>query len=480
MMIGRLQEIEILNEFYNSNDSEFLAIYGRRRIGKTYLITELFKDRTPFFEITGMRDTPTTDQLQNYFSQFKKMFPEVLAATAPKKWTEALSWLIDVIEKKYSDQKVVLFFDELPWLASRRSGFLNALDHFWNTWASRRKNIKLIVCGSAASWMIKNIVHAKGGLHNRITRRIRLLPFTLAETEEFLKCRDIVLEQKQILDLFMVMGGVPHYLKQVEKGKSAAQNIDQICFSKNGFLANEFDQLFSSLFDHAPAHESVMRALGTARYGLTRSELIKKTKRESGGGVNTVFKNLEEAGFIARYESFGKTQKNSVYRINDEYSSFYLKWIAKTSQTTTADYWQQMAQTPSWFSWAGLSFEGICFKHIRQIKRALGIEGVITREAAWRHVPQNAQDKGAQIDLLIDRNDQCISVCEIKFSNDVYPINKDLVKNFENKLLVFRKVTQTKKSLLPVFITTFGVEKNELSKQFVQNEVVLKDLFQHS
>ncbi len=478
---GRSDEKRILARLRSSRDAEFLAIYGRRRVGKTFLIHETFKDEEIYFELTGVRGATMRAQLGNFARVFDRCFPEGEPTPLPDSWGEAFEQLRRAIEASDPAGKVVVFLDELPWLASRRSRFLPALEYFWNSWACHRGHILLIVCGSAASWMLAKVLHDRGGLHNRITRRMRLLPFTLAETEAYLRGRRVRLDRKQVLELYMVMGGVPHYLRQVEPGRSAAQNIDAICFTKDGLLAEEFDEIYSSLFDRPQPYVDVVRLLARRRSGWTRNELLKQAGLRSGGGATMILETLEQAGFIASYTPFGRRAKDAVYRLVDEYSLFYLTWIATAPRSVLrssgSGYWLQLRQQRGWQAWSGYSFESICLKHIRELKEGLGIRAVGTTESSWRSIPATSGDRGAQIDLVIDRQDQCINLCEMKYSDHKFVISKAYATQLRNKRDTFRDRTRTRKTLFLTMVTTHGTRKNAYHDELIDDQLTMEHLF---
>jgi uncharacterized protein len=480
-IIGRLDEKRVLERILKSNEPELLALYGRRRVGKTHLIRNYFEGHDTYFELTGQRDATLEEQLGNFADVFGRRFVGRHRIEPPATWSEALRFLAREIDERPTKGKVILFFDELPWLASRRSGFLSALDYLWNAWASKRRDVVVVVCGSAASWMIDNIVHNTGGLHNRITELMRLVPFTLAESTQYLQSRRIHLDHKQVLELYMVTGGVPHYLRQVRRGRSAAQNIDRMCFSKDGALADEFHRLYASLFTNSKVHEKVVRVLAGKRRGLTRSELLKAAALESGGGVTKILRALSESGFISSYVPFGKKSKDAVYRLADEYSMFYLTWIRNAPRSVflagVGGYWIGKQQSRSWSAWAGFTFEGICQKHVMAIKRALGIGGVATTESGWMVRPKDATDNGAQIDLLIDRADNCITLCEMKFSDSEFVITKTYAGKLRNKRDVFRAHAGTRKTVFIVMITTYGTKENTHYQQLIDQQLTLDSLF---
>ena len=481
-IVGRDLEKNILQQLVNSNEAEFLAVYGRRRIGKTFLIREFFKDVDMYFEITGLQSGVLNDQLENFIDVFKTQFAKKDIIDIPENWHKALKMIINEVDKKSIKGKMVFFFDELPWLAHRKSKFVQALEYFWNVWASKRKNIIVIVCGSSASWMLEHIVNNKGGLHNRITKRIRLLPFTLKETKDYLESRRIKLDNKQILEVYMAMGGVPHYLKQIQKGLSAAQNINKICFTKDGILVDEFNKLYQSLFEYSENYIEIIRILSKKRMGFTRKELLNKLKIKSGGGLSKILLALEESGFISKIIPFGKRSNDAVYKLIDEYSLFYLTWIANTPKgvlnSKKHSYWINKRITSSWNAWAGYSFEGICYKHAYQIKLALNIGGVNTLESSWSIRPKNKEKPGSQIDLIIDRSDNCITVCEIKYYDLDFIINKSYYQKLKSKLEVFRREIKTNKTIFFVMMTTYGVKENQYYDQIVSEQLDMNILFQ--
>ncbi len=481
-IIGRFEELKILQKVYESEEPQFLAVYGRRRIGKTFLISEFFKNKGIYFEITGMKEGSIKEQLFQFAYEFARQFNQGERVALPSNWAEALSLLNEAIEKIEKGKKIILFFDEVPWLATPRSKFLNALEHFWNRYLSRNKNVILIICGSSASWIIRNIINNKGGLHGRVTRKMRLLPFNLLETEKYLKSRHIELDRKQIIDLYMAMGGVPKYLSYITKGKSASQIINEVCFSINGGLYQEFENLYRSLFENYERHIAIIKALAKVGEGLTKEELLDKAKLTSGGTSSKIIEELIDAGFLILVPSFTKKKVGGIYRLIDEYSLFYLTWIAENSniglESVDSNFWIKKQNTPKWNTWSGIAFEALCLKHIQKIKNALGISGISTVESGWRYIPQKAaEENGAQIDLVIDRADKCVNLCEMKYSNFEFVIDKSYMEKLQSKKRVFKEQTKTNKTLFTTMVTTYGVKKNEHCLSIVDNQIVMDELF---
>jgi AAA+ ATPase superfamily predicted ATPase len=473
-IIGRDAEKKILREMLASGEAELVAILGRRRVGKTFLVRNFYEQNLAF-EYTGIHEAGLGEQLHNFSNALQQAVGSMIPLASPTTWTQAFAFLTDFLKGKLLGKQVAVLFDEFPWIHTPKSGFLSAFSHWWNTWASRQPRLKVVICGSAASWMIENIIDNRGGLHNRVSRTIRLLPFSLKETEEFLVNRGISLDHYQILQLYMAIGGIPQYLKQVGKGQSTEQVVDRLFFEKNGLLKTEFTNLYQSLFANASHHEAIVRVLAKKGQGLSRTEIIETCKFTTGGSTTRLFEELEESGFITQYIPFGKTARDGIYKLSDEYSLFYLKFIEQ-ARASGAGTWHKIVTGQSYKSWSGYAFEAICQKHVPQIKQALGIGAVYTETSGWRYMPKQGE-KGAQIDLLLDRQDHCINLCEIKFSTDQFVIDKKYAEEFENKVRVFRSQTKTRKTIFPTMITTYGVLKNNHYSGLIQAEVMMEDLF---
>lgn len=473
-LIGRKKEVKDLEAALQSNRPEFVAIVGRRRVGKTFLIKETYGSFIDF-ELTGLQHAKKSDQLQNFIFALKSQLPDFQIKKKPKSWLEAFFLLSNALEEKGKQEKLVVFLDELPWMGTKRSGFITGLGWFWNSWATNQ-NIVVVICGSSASWMIEKIINDRGGLHNRVTKLISLYPFTLRETESFLKSRNIHLGRYQIVQLYLSMGGIPMYLDQVKPGLSAVQNIQAIFFQKSGYLRNEFDRLFASLFDNFENHVEVIKTLASRRQGITRQEIIDNCRFQNGGMLSEILSELQQSGFIGIYQGYGKKTRMSIYRLIDPYSLFYLTFIQHLGVNSKTDF-TKLSDLPKYKSWSGYAFENICLTHIDQIRKALGISGIYTSISTF--VARASEDMpGAQIDLIIDRSDQSINICEIKFSSSDYEVSKKDIDNIENKKRVFRHHTQTKKHLFTSLITTFGVVENKQKLNHIDQVVLMDDLFE--
>ncbi len=472
-LVGREKEVEILQKALDSPEAEMISVIGRRRVGKTYLIKSTYENRIDF-ELTGIRDVTNSEQLQNFSLHITKQSHAVVPAKEPKNWLEAFYMLTLYLEQKKRKEKQVVFLDELPWLAKPKSGFLQGLSYFWNSWAVNQ-HIVVVICGSAASWMIRKVVKDTGGLHNRITKRIQLKPFTLFETEKYLRSRNIKINRYHIVQLYMAMGGIPHYLKEIEPGKSVVQNIDDICFSETGLLKEEFLNLYPALFEKADNHIAVIRALAQKRIGMDRNEILAKANLANGGSLTKVLEELSQSGFISAYHPFGKKKKNKLYRLTDEYSLFYLTFV-EGKKGEGIDTWQHLSQTQAYKIWTGYTYESICIKHLPQIKKALSIAGVYSVSSSFLKKGTETE-KGVQIDLLLDRNDHVINLFEMKFHNKLFTISKEYATRLVDKMAIFEEASKTRKHLFLTLVTTFGLNPNQHSMGLVDQVLTLDDLF---
>ena len=484
-IIGRDSEQQILQTLYNSSQPEFVAIYGRRRIGKTFLIKQFFNKKSKhFFNVTGIQNGDISEQMQRFMIEVGRVFYGEASLQTPTNWFDTFDALTKAINQFVSrNEKIVLFFDELPWMVTHRSKLLSALEYFWNQTWSQDPRIKLIICGSSASWILKKIINNKGGLHNRITQRIRLEPFSLKESKAFLASKGAKLSNKQVTQLYMVTGGIPYYLASAQKGYSAEQLIEQLAFRPNSLLFDEFNNLFSSLFDDAEPYVDLIRTLAKHRYGLSQEALIKQVKSLSRGGrASDKLAALEDAGFIMSFTPHFHKKRGIYYRVVDEYSLFYLRWIEPVKTTLQKGalehgYWASEQHSPAYASWSGYAFEAICYKHLSQIRRALNIPPNAIANA-WRHAPKPVStDTGAQIDLLFDRQDDIITLGEIKYTTKPLVIDKALAQNLMSKRDVFIRHTKTPKQIFIALISASGLKPNLYSDDLITATAKLDDLF---
>lgn len=467
-IIGRENEQTLLSDIFGSNRSEFVAVYGRRRVGKTFLIREFFEGNIQF-QISGLANANTQEQLKNFYHTIRRYDKTVDAI--PGDWLESFELLIAYLESLGAMRKVV-FIDEMPWLDTPGANFVLALEHFWNGWVSARRDVVLIVCGSATSWMMDNLINNHGGLYGRLTHRIMLQPFTLGEADMFLKSHRVAMSKYEVAELYMIMGGIPYYLDKIDPRLSLAQNVDRLMFNPNGELYDEFSMLYRSLFSNSDLYVKVVECLNNRGYGMTRSEIANCTMMKSGKQLSVILNNLEACGFIRKYVSFGCTVRKSLYQLVDFFTLFYFKFL-RDSSFRNLQFWNSLQRTPRFYAWAGISFELLAASHIEQIKKRLGISGVATDIYSWRS--RNA-DNGAQIDLVMERADNTINICEMKFSESEFAISKDYDRDLRQKIAAFIEETKTRKSVHLTLVSTFGLKQNAYSG-IVQSEATLLDLF---
>lgn len=470
VLIGREREREILQTCLESRKSEFVVVFGRRRVGKTYLVNQFFNGSFSFYA-TGTPNGKMRDEL--------RVFEDSLYRYTGRKvkladWIDAFSALRDYLEsgnvqREFQTGKRVVFIDELPWLDTPRSSFKAALDYFWNSWASNQEDLIMIVCGSATSWIMNNVIYDTGGLYNRITRQIFLAPFTLKECEQMLEVNGLQYSRHQIIECYMVFGGIPYYLDFLDKRLSLTQNIDALFFKPFGQLRNEYQRLYSSLFRNYKDHIGIVETLFRKKTGMTREEIINESQIKNGGTLTKILRELEECGFIRSYSDFTKAKSGRVFQLVDALSLFYLTFVNSRERSS----WLDFIGTPKYYSWCGYAFERVCLLHTDQITEALRISGMQNSVCSWKS--RNA-DSGAQIDLLIDRKDNVVNVCEIKFASEPYAIDKAYGQNLIHKIETFRTETGTRKALFLTFISSYGLVNNKY-RNIVVNELRENDLF---
>lgn len=473
-MVGRKEEINKLNELYSSNKAELVAIYGRRRIGKTYLVDETFKDHFTFRH-AGLSpfDEENNNLLEKQLNHFYRslIFYGFKETNAPKDWYEAFFMLEKFLEKK-GKKRLVVFLDELPWLDTPRSNFISAFEGFWNNYACHKNNLMIIVCGSATSWIQNKLINNHGGLYNRITYEMKLSPFCLKECEEYYKSKNIPFTRYDIVQGYMVFGGVPYYMSYIDKKLSLAQNVDKLFFAKDAKLKFEYDRLFSSMFSNPETIKTIVEYLSTRKSGYTRKEIIEKLHISNGGTLSNSLNALIASDFVVKYVPFGSNKREAYYKLVDPFCLFYLRFLIKQKKTSE-NFFEQNITSSAINTWRGLAFEYVCFEHIKQIKKALGISGVISNNSAWI---SKEPEKNVQIDLLIHRNDNVVDMCEIKFYSGKFKVDKSYYETILERQTLLASKLSKKEVVHNVLITTFDVSRNEYSNIF-NNVITLDDLF---
>ena len=462
-IVGRKEEINELQRIYDSESSEFVVVYGRRRVGKTFLVREFFHDDFVFYA-TGVARGNRDEQLAHFHNRLIR-YGSPDDQTVPNDWFEAFERLEALVGKSRRKRKVI-FLDELPWMDTQKSEFLKALELFWNEWASARKDIVLVVCGSAASWMVNKVINNHGGLHNRLTCRMKLLPFTLSETKEYLESQKFKWDNLSIAECYMILGGIPYYLHLLDKNRSLAQNVDRLFFTESALMADEFDNLYNSLFSKSEDYVRIVETLSKKKSGFTRDEIVKGTKLSNGGGLTRKLIALEQCGFIRKYKTIGEVPY--LYQLSDCFTLFYFQFL-KNGTYSDHETWMHLQTTNTCTTWRGLAFERLCFAHLQQIKHKLGISGILTNTCSY-------YSSQAQVDMVIERTDRAVTVCEMKFSERPYAITKSEWDKIEVRLNEVQRHFK-RKTLFFAMITSNGLANNKYSMNYVQQEVTLEDLF---
>jgi hypothetical protein len=473
-VIGRKEEIRLLNKYAASHRAEFVALYGRRRVGKTFLVNQVFKDRLTF-SMTGLMEGDKNAQLHAFMDAMDLYGHPV--TKQPNNWYEAFQILRHFLMEKMQDGKeCIVFIDELPCFETRKSNFVNALGYFWNSWASLQDNLLLIVCGSATSWMMKNVIDNHGGLHDRITHEMHLKEFNLYETEEYLREFGFPWDRAMVLQTYMVMGGIPYYLSLLDPSESLAQNIDRLYFQAGGEMKREFQRLYKTLFSTPEPYIAIIEALFEKKKGLSRDEIAEAVKTNANGNLTKMLQNLVDCDIIRFYHVKNKTiaSRKGLYQLLDFYSIFYLQFMK--SHTTNEHFWTQSLNTPAINTWMGLSFERICLTHIPQIKQALRIAGIKTEYYSWRGTDPEIQQQ-AQVDLIIERADKMINLCEAKYSEKPYLLGKEEYEKYMRRVDLFRQQTRFSGGIIPTFITANGLQRNAYSEHIIA-QITMDDLFE--
>lgn len=474
-MIGRKLERSELNRLYNDGEAELIAVYGRRRVGKTYLIDETFSGRITFRHAgLSPEDSDSKGLLKRQLEHFYNslLLHGMERTKKPASWLDAFLLLEMHLSKIDCGQRQVVFLDELPWLDTPKSGFMGAFEAFWNTWACHRKNLMVIVCGSANSWIQDKLINNHGGLYNRVTYEIKLSPFTLGECEELFQSNNVSFSRYDIVQSYMICGGIPYYLKYMNGGRSLAQNIDNLFFRKNAVLREEFHRLFASLFVNPEAVKAIVRLLHTRNAGYTRKEITAKLALTDSGRLSRDLNALIASDFVIKYVPFGCGKREEHYKLIDPFCIFYLHFLH--NKAAQENFWQQNVTASALNAWRGFAFENVCFNHIGQIKRALGISGVDTLSSAWSKRGDEAE--GTQIDLLLARRDNVVNMCEIKYYSSDFVVSKEYYKLLLKRQAILAEQLHPKEIIHSTLITTFGLHPNEYSGIFA-NVIVLDDLF---
>mgnify|MGYP002624260635 CR=1 FL=1 len=473
--IGREEETQLIEHSLQSDRSELVALYGRRRVGKTYLI-RCVVGQSIDFEFTGMYNTPGLIQKAQFQKELNQLTGQDLAA--PRDWFDAFDRLRNYLLTLHKE-KVVVFLDEIPWMDTAGSYFLAAFSRFWNAWGREKVLLKLFICGSATTWMTDRLIGDRGGLYGRVTRAIYLAPFNLREAEQYLnQMKGMNYDRQQVLDAYMIFGGIPYYLEMLNPAYPFSVNVDKLFYAENAALRTEYEFLFRSLFKENTKYRQAVELLAEKMTGMTREEIMEGVK-VSGGELSRILKNLNSCDFIRSYVEPRKKERGKIYQLTDMFCLFYLRFVQNHNGQDQRT-WTNSRNTGKIQAWYGYAFEQVCLHHIPQIKQALGISGILSNHYAWHRKACTDKDgnewKGGQIDLIIDRDDHVMNLCEMKYSREEYVIDRDYVETIRERTQMFRQDQKTTKNLRCTFITPYGVKKN-MHSGIVDHQVKMEELF---
>ena len=470
-MVARQEQIELIEETLTINKSSFVAFTGRRRVGKTFLINQKYSSKM-CLSVTGIQGVSTRQQISNFIQKIEEHSKQRILSK-PSNWQDAFLILKNYLQTLPKTKKQVIFIDELPWMCNAKNGLLQLIAHLWNDYLSKEKHFVLVICGSSTAWITQKIINDKGGLHNRITHSVHLKPFTLAETKAFFAERKMNLTHNAIAELYMTMGGIPFYLENIKRGESPMKAVERMCFADNGLLKNEYQNLYKALFNYPENHEAIVATLALSNSGISREELIKKSKVQAGGPFTRAMNDLLLSGFVVEDVPNGKLKKGSLYRLIDEFSVFHHRFIKKNKKAGN-DVWQTITASQSYKVWKGFAFETLCKKHIQEIKNALGIKNVYTTTNSFSYKNEKG---GFQIDLLIDRNDNVINLCECKFYDAPFEIDKKYCLQLLTRRSEFKIASKTRKIVFNTMITNHTMKQNAYSLDCVDNQIIIDELF---
>lgn len=475
LIIGRKEEQKELRWLYEQNEAKFVAVYGRRRVGKTFLIRETFENEFAFYH-TGLSPVELqgeylkTAQLEAFANSLRRY--GLAVNRKPSTWGQAFEMLIELIMSKPKDTRQVIFIDEMPWMDTPKSGFITAFESFWNGWASAQPEILLVVCGSSSSWIMDNLINSPGGLYDRVDTEIQLQPFTLKETEQMLEMKGVEMSRYDIMELYMAVGGIPYYLNQLKPGLSASEQIDHMFFARNAKLGNEYERLFNSTFANPELIESIVRFLSGRHGGYSRDDISKKINVQ-GKTLTQLLRSMCVSNFIEKYQPFGCNARQLQYRLVDHFCWFWLKQVEGKSRPE--HYWRDNCTSPATRAWRGIAFEELCMTHVEQMKAALGISGVATEHSPWI-VPATEEQRGGQVDLILTRKDNMVHVCEMKCYDDLYQISQEEELKLRHRLSLVRENVKKRQSVQATLVTTFGLKQGKYSGIYTQT-VLLDNLF---
>ncbi|MFH1831150.1 MAG: ATP-binding protein [Pseudomonadota bacterium] len=455
--VGRHNYLKKLENIWNQHKVGLISIYGRRRVGKTELIRVFSRNKAAWI-FEAIEGENTASQIKHFLNQLSQFTKEpYLRDLDYKDWPPVFDLLSNKIKQK---KDLIVAFDELSWMAARKTKLISYIKYYWDKEWKYHPHLLLILCGSVASWMVKNVVRSNA-LYGRISENILLDPLKPFEVAEFIgKKRG----KKEILEYLLSFGGIPKYLEEMDFNQSIQINIDRTCFSASGFFVDEADKIFYNQFKETHIYKQIVRCLSES--SLPLKDISQKIKIPSGGGLKRYLDNLISAGIVDSINDIRNFKLGKVprYYMIDELMRFHLQFvspnISEIKHTHSASRFDKFTKN-KWHPFMGNAFERFCLKHRYLIAQILGFDSKVTACGSLLNNNRN----GFQYDLVYLRSDGVVSLCEIKYLSD--KPGTDLIKEMEAKL----RVTD-----MPKDIT---VEKILISNQEASNALKTSGYFHH-
>lgn len=467
MFIGRENESKILESAYHEKRSVLSVVYGRRRIGKSYLLQHFSKSH-PSIYIEGLEKQPTSRQIENFMRALSHHFNDPLILRMKlKAWSEVFDFLTQKIDLNWKNKsKTLIIFDEFQWMACNQSKLVSYLKNYWdNHW--KNKNVFLILCGSVAHYMVKKVIQSKA-LYGRINLEINLMALKPNESHRLLHKRGSL----EGLNYLLIFGGIPKYLEEIDQSKSFNNNINRLCFQKDGYFISEPNKIFFSQFKEAQTYKKIVELLSKGNYSL--KEISNHLKIASGGGLKSYLENLEKASFIRSYTSLHqKGHRSQKYKLFDEFLIFYYKFMKpkiKLIKEIESGKLFENSVEPHWNSWLGIAFETFCLKNALYIAEICGFKDDLIDYAPLFSLDSNK----FQIDLIYKMKSDVYAVCEIKYHRS--EIGTWIIPEFNKKLIQFQK--KGYETVQKILIAPFGEDKSLKDAQYFDRVITLKEIFQ--
>lgn len=471
-VIARGPEQETLRELMASKKPELVAIYGRLRVGKTFTVSQTLQENSGalYFEVTGsLREDGRARPQQEFLSDFSIAWTRWIGERRNISTAEDCLLALVELDRRAAKARrpLYLFLDELPWIARSSPRFFSGLATLWNNSLSKNPYLKLFVAASATSWMMDHVIHARAGLAKRVTAQIHMRPLDLAQTRLFLAAKGLQITRNEVLQVYSALGGIPFYLDLLTRKDGASKNLYQLLVPKSAMLyaGAEYEALFRYLFARDGAYRKVIDTLVTQKYGMTYAELSNRVtgKPEPSGGLLRVLENMERSELIERRLMFLNRSKGTRLYVTDEYIRFVSRWL-RNSGVSTFSAFNRIFSSQSYASWQGFDFELTAFKNVHLVSQALGISGIPVEPFVYY------RDKDVQIDLLLERGDQTITLCEAKSYDSQYePTEKDVTR-FRIRRQAIEELLKTKRRP-PQFINYCFVVRNGIKRNRYFNEI---------